>query len=48
MNLSFLDSALKIHCSESCKAFLDKLGGYTLEPRGLVEMKVPDLLCQLN
>ncbi|XP_048763359.2 receptor-type guanylate cyclase Gyc76C-like [Ostrea edulis] len=30
---------LQIHCSESSKEFLDKLGGYTLEPRGLVEMK---------
>lgn len=33
-------SALKIHCSEACKGLLDKLGGYKLEPRGLVEMKV--------
>lgn len=30
---------LKIHCSEACKGLLDKLGGYKLEPRGLVEMK---------
>lgn len=39
-NLIFLQLALQIHCSESSKEFLDKLGGYTLEPRGLVEMKV--------
>lgn len=37
-------SALKIHCSEACKGLLDKLGGYKLEPRGLVEMKVKKYL----
>ncbi|KAH9519711.1 Receptor-type guanylate cyclase Gyc76C [Bulinus truncatus] len=31
--------ALKIHCSANCKKILDKLGGYTLEERGLTEMK---------
>ncbi|XP_055383503.1 speract receptor [Condylostylus longicornis] len=30
---------LKIHCSMQCKALLDKLGGYTLEERGLIAMK---------
>lgn len=32
--------ALKIHCSEACKQLLDKLGGYYLEERGVVNMKV--------
>jgi class 3 adenylate cyclase len=30
---------LKIHISGQCKAALDKLGGYTTEPRGIVNMK---------
>ncbi|KAJ8318357.1 hypothetical protein KUTeg_003448 [Tegillarca granosa] len=30
---------LKIHCSKECKLLLDKLGGYTLEERGYVNMK---------
>lgn len=29
-----------IHCSVPCKELLDKLGGYHLEERGLVDMKV--------
>lgn len=32
--------ALKVHCSKECRAILDKLGGYTLEERGYVSMKV--------
>lgn len=32
--------ALKIHTSKSTKLLLDKLGGYVLEERGWVEMKV--------
>ncbi|XP_050390613.1 receptor-type guanylate cyclase Gyc76C [Patella vulgata] len=31
--------ALKIHCSAECRSILIKLGGYTLEERGLVNMK---------
>ncbi|RWS18293.1 Atrial natriuretic peptide receptor 1-like protein, partial [Leptotrombidium deliense] len=31
--------ALKIHISEECRAYLDKLGGYHIEERGVVEMK---------
>ncbi len=30
---------LKIHISEQCKQALDKLGGYIVEQRGLVNMK---------
>ena len=32
--------ALKVHVSKSCKDVLDELGGYQLEDRGLVTMKV--------
>jgi len=38
LRLSFL--ALCIHVSPECKAILDQLGGYHLEERGAVEMKV--------
>ncbi|GFY45875.1 speract receptor [Trichonephila inaurata madagascariensis] len=31
--------AMKIHVSEACKKVLDKLGGYILEERGLVQIK---------
>ncbi|XP_055935780.1 guanylate cyclase 32E-like [Argiope bruennichi] len=31
--------AMKIHVSEACKKVLDKLGGYRLEERGLVQIK---------
>jgi class 3 adenylate cyclase len=31
--------ALKIHCSAECKEILDKLGGYDISERGLVQMK---------
>lgn len=31
---------LRIHTSKSTKAVLDKLGGYKLEERGFIEMKV--------
>jgi hypothetical protein len=30
---------MKIHCSPQSKSILDDLGGYVLEPRGLVHMK---------
>ena len=30
---------LKIHTSETCKSLLDKIGGYSLEARGAVEVK---------
>ena len=36
----FMFSALQIHCSAQCKALLDALGGYTLQERGFVPMKV--------
>ena len=36
----FFLPALKVHCSKECKEILDKLGGYTLEERGYVSMKV--------
>ncbi|XP_055350580.1 receptor-type guanylate cyclase Gyc76C-like isoform X2 [Paramacrobiotus metropolitanus] len=32
-------SPQKIHCSPQCKALLDSLGGYIVEPRGKVHMK---------
>ena len=35
-----LPTALRIHCSDQCKQMLDKLGGYILEPRGTVTIKV--------
>ncbi|KAL8591926.1 hypothetical protein ACOMHN_039979 [Nucella lapillus] len=31
--------ALKVHCSSECRDILEKLGGYTLEERGFVNMK---------
>jgi len=40
----FLLAALRIHCSDQCKQMLDKLGGYILEPRGTVTIKVLDKL----
>ena len=33
-------AALQIHCSAQCKDLLEALGGYTLQERGLVPMKV--------
>ncbi|XP_067933399.1 uncharacterized protein [Watersipora subatra] len=30
---------LKVHCSQQCKAILDRLGGYHLKERGIIEMK---------
>ena len=33
-------SALKIHVSAECKAVLENLGGYQIEARGYVNMKV--------
>ena len=32
--------ALKIHCSKECRDILNLLGGYKIEDRGLVSMKV--------
>ena len=32
--------ALRIHCSFACKELLENLGGYHVEDRGLVPMKV--------
>ncbi|XP_041362492.1 guanylate cyclase 32E-like [Gigantopelta aegis] len=31
--------ALKIHCSQECKEILDKLGGYLLQERGVINIK---------
>lgn len=36
--LSF--TALKIHVSENCQVILSKLGGYKLQERGLIPIKV--------
>ena len=36
-------AALHIHVSPECKAHLDKLGGFHLKERGIVEMKVRGL-----
>ncbi|XP_055934070.1 guanylate cyclase 32E-like [Argiope bruennichi] len=30
---------LRVHCSESCRNLLEKLGGYVLEERGLINIK---------
>ena len=37
-------AALQIHCSAQCKDLLEALGGYTLQERGLVPMKVGYIL----
>lgn len=42
-------AALRIHVSPECKSILDELGGYHLEERGEVSMKVKQLkLTQRN
>jgi len=33
-------SALKIHITGECKAALEDLGGYMIERRGIIEVKV--------
>jgi hypothetical protein len=33
-------TAMKIHCSQQVKEILEKLGGYHMESRGKVAMKV--------
>jgi len=33
-------TAQKIHVSSTCRLILDKLGGFNLEERGLVNIKV--------
>lgn len=38
--LSLVVAAMKIHCSEQCKQILERLGGYQMEARGKVPMKV--------
>lgn len=35
---------MKIHVSEACKVILDKLGGYILKERGLIQIKVRNIL----
>ena len=40
--------ALRIHCSCQCKKMLDELGGYQLEERGLVSMKVCNRVLTTN
>ena len=44
----FLIPALRIHCSCQCKKMLDELGGYQLEERGLVSMKVGNRVLTTN
>lgn len=39
MFLNRIFSALKIHCSSECRTLLERLGGYQMVERGLVEMK---------
>ena len=36
-------SALMIHCSEQTKSLLDELGGFYVDDRGIVSMKVRPL-----
>ncbi|KAJ7340078.1 hypothetical protein OS493_002802 [Desmophyllum pertusum] len=38
--------ALRVHVSPECKEVLDKLGGYIVEERGFVDMKVGNQLCR--
>lgn len=33
-------AALKIHISGECKKYLDDLGGWAIERRGVIEIKV--------
>ena len=40
MSELFCVLALKIHCSEECKQLLETLGGYDIEDRGLIAIKV--------
>ena len=44
----YLFLALRIHVSPECKAVLDTLGGYDLEERGPVTMKVSEFLLELK
>ena len=39
-------TALKIHCSFDCKQLLDQLGGYHVEERGYISMKVQICILQ--
>ena len=45
---STIFSALRIHVSPECKEVLDRLGGYVLQERGFVEMKVSERLSILH
>lgn len=48
-NLQFLISiAMKVHVSENTKVLLDEFGGFILEKRGTVEIKVLKYFMQLN
>ena len=40
ISFSTRSTAQKIHVSSTCKVILDKLGGFNLEERGLVKIKV--------
>lgn len=40
--------ALRIHCSQSFKLLLDNLGGYEIEDRGLVNIKVSQWSIKIN
>lgn len=44
VNVFLSISAMRIHCSRQCKELLDKLGGFDIEERGLVELKVSSFL----
>ena len=37
-------AAQKIHCSKECKTILSKVGGYKLESRGLIDVKVNEFV----
>ena len=45
---STIFSALRVHVSPECKEVLDRLGGYVLQERGFVEMKVSERLSILH
>lgn len=40
ISISTRPTAQRIHVTSTCKLILDKLGGFSLEERGLVKIKV--------
>lgn len=44
----FVLLALRVHCSETCAMLLNKVGGYKLEERGIVYVKVSILFFSID